>query len=70
MYITTMVVWIGTTFIGHTPLWLLENLQPHGTFWFFATFIIPAIYLVVKMLPETKGKTLEEIENYWLTKKG
>jgi len=31
--------------------------------------MIPAIYLVAKVLPETKGKTLEEIETYWLTKK-
>lgn len=70
MSVATMAVWIGATFIGQMTPWLLENLQPHGTFWLFATCMLPAIYLAVWVLPETKGKTLEEIENYWLTKKG
>ncbi|NNK76801.1 MAG: sugar porter family MFS transporter [Maribacter sp.] len=69
MSIATMAVWIGTTFVGQMTPWFLENLKPYGTFWFFAACMIPAIYLAVKILPETKGKTLEEIENYWLTKK-
>ncbi|MCP4975717.1 MAG: sugar porter family MFS transporter [Maribacter sp.] len=68
MSIATMAVWIGTTFVGQMTPWFLENLKPHGTFWFFAACMIPAVYLAVKVLPETKGKTLEEIENYWLTK--
>ena len=69
MSIATMAVWVGTTFVGQMTPWFLENLKPHGTFWFFAACMIPAIYLAIKILPETKGKTLEEIENYWLTKK-
>ena len=69
MSIATMAVWIGTTFVGQMTPWLLENLKPFGTFWFFAAFMIPAIYMVVKILPETKGKSLEEIENYWISKK-
>lgn len=69
MSVATMAVWVGTTFVGQMTPWFLENLKPYGTFWFFATCMIPAIYLAVKVLPETKGKTLEEIENYWLTKK-
>ena len=69
MSVATMAVWVGTTFVGQMTPWFLENLKPHGTFWFFAACMVPAIYLAVKVLPETKGKTLEEIENYWLTKK-
>lgn len=69
MSVATMAVWVGTTFVGQMTPWFLENLKPHGTFWFFAACMIPAIYLAIKVLPETKGKTLEEIENYWLTKK-
>ncbi len=67
MSLGTMAVWIGTTFVGQMTPWFLENLKPHGTFWFFAACMIPAIYVTVKVLPETKGKTLEEIENYWLS---
>ncbi|WP_422079319.1 sugar porter family MFS transporter [Ulvibacterium sp.] len=70
MSVATMAVWVGTTFVGQMTPWFLENLKPHGTFWFFAACMIPAVYLAIKVLPETKGKTLEEIENYWLTKKG
>jgi sugar porter (SP) family MFS transporter len=69
MSVATMAVWVGNTFVGQMTPWFLENLKPHGTFWFFAACMVPAIYLAVKVLPETKGKTLEEIENYWLTKK-
>ena len=69
MSIATMAVWIGTTFVGQMTPWFLENLKPHGTFWFFAACMIPALYLAVRVLPETKGKTLEEIENYWISKK-
>lgn len=68
MSLATMAVWIGTTFVGQMTPWFLENLKPHGTFWFFAACMVPAIYLAVKVIPETKGKTLEEIEDYWISK--
>ncbi len=69
MSVATMAVWVGTTFVGQMTPWFLENLKAHGTFWFFAVCTLPAIYIAAKVLPETKGKTLEEIENYWLSKK-
>ncbi|MCL4482459.1 MAG: hypothetical protein M1445_07580 [Bacteroidetes bacterium] len=31
----------------------------------FAIFSVPALYFALKILPETKGKTLEEIEKMW-----
>ncbi len=66
MSIATFALWIGATVIGQLVPWLLENLKPYGTFWLFALFTAPSIFFVLKLLPETKGKTLEEIENYWL----
>ncbi|MDO5978248.1 sugar porter family MFS transporter [Flavivirga spongiicola] len=69
MSVATMAVWVGTTFVGQMTPWFLENLKAHGTFWLFAVCMIPALYLTIKVIPETKGKTLEEIENYWLAKK-
>lgn len=68
MSMATMAVWVGTAFVGQMTPWFLENLEPHGTFWFFAACMIPAMYLAIKVMPETKGKTLEQIEEYWLTK--
>jgi sugar porter (SP) family MFS transporter len=68
MAMATMAVWVANTFVGQMTPWFLENLKPHGTFWFFAACMIPALYLAIKVIPETKGKTLEEIEAYWLSK--
>jgi sugar porter (SP) family MFS transporter len=68
MALATFTLWIGTALVGQlTPL-LLEKLHPAGTFWLFALVTTPALYLSIKIIPETKGKSLEEIENYWITK--
>jgi predicted MFS family arabinose efflux permease len=48
---------------------MLENIGPAGTFWTFAAICLPAFFFVRKVLPETKGKTLEEIERF-LQRKG
>lgn len=69
MGIATLTLWVGNTFIGQMTPWFLENLQPHGTFWLFALMTLPALYISIKLLPETKGKTLEEIEQFWVNKK-
>lgn len=66
MSIATFALWIGATSVGQMVPWLLENLKPYGTFWLFALFTLPSVYIVLKILPETKGKSLEEIESYWL----
>jgi SP family arabinose:H+ symporter-like MFS transporter len=66
MSIATLGVWIGTTIIGQTIPISLENLGPALTFWIFALFCIPTIYIGARLMPETKGKTLEEIEQHWL----
>ena len=69
MSIATLTLWVGTMFIGQMTPWFLENLKPHGTFWLFALMTLPALYISIKLLPETKGKSLEEIEQYWISRK-
>lgn len=66
MSVATLSLWIGTALVGQTTPWLLENLQPHGTFWLFAIVTLPAVYIALRVIPETKGKSLEEIEHHWL----
>ena len=66
MSIATLAVWVGTSIIGQTIPISLENLGPAVTFWIFALFCIPTIYIGAKLIPETKGKTLEEIEKNWM----
>lgn len=65
MSVAAFANWIATAFVAQIIPWMLENFQPHGTFWFFAFCSVPALYFAIKILPETKGKTLEEIEKMW-----
>lgn len=44
---------------------LLETIKASGTFFLYASLTLPAIWFIWKFVPETKGKTLEEIEMYW-----
>jgi SP family arabinose:H+ symporter-like MFS transporter len=68
MSIAGLSLWIGTYLIGQlTPL-MLTTLTPAGTFWLFALMCIPYILIVWKLLPETTGKSLEEIEEMWIEK--
>lgn len=68
MSIAGLSLWIGTYLIGQlTPL-MLSSLTPAGTFWLFALMCIPYMLIVWKLLPETTGKSLEEIEEMWIDK--
>ncbi|MEO6729792.1 MAG: sugar porter family MFS transporter [Ferruginibacter sp.] len=69
MSLATLSLWIGTALVGQLTPVFLEVLKPAGTFWLFAALTAPALYLAIKVIPETKGKSLEEIERYWLNKK-
>jgi len=68
MSIATLSLWCGTFVVGQAFPWLLENLGGAGVFFLFAVMCVPAIIIAWKYLPETKGKTLEEIERFWLRK--
>ncbi len=68
MSIAGLSLWIGTFLIGQLTPWLLEKATPAGTFFLFAFMCIPYMLIVWKMMPETAGKSLEEIERFWLKK--
>ena len=65
MSVAGLALWVGTYLIGQLTPWLLENLTPAGTFFLFAAMCVPYILIMWKAVPETTGKTLEEIEEYW-----
>ncbi len=62
MSVAGLSLWIGTYLIGQLTPILLENIKPVGTFLLFAAACIPYILLIRFSVPETTGKTLEEIE--------
>ena len=68
MAISIMVMWIADTIVGQLTPILLAGIGSAGTFWFFAFFCIIAFISVYKLLPETKGQSLEQIEKYWKEK--
>ncbi|HZJ79430.1 MAG TPA: sugar porter family MFS transporter [Dysgonamonadaceae bacterium] len=69
MSVAGLSLWVGTYLIGQLTPWMLENLTSAGTFFLFAAMCIPYMLIVWKLMPETAGKTLEDIERFWLKQK-
>ena len=65
MSIAGLALWVGTYLIGQLTPWMLENLTPAGTFFLFAFCCLPYLWIMWRHVPDTTGKTLEEIESYW-----
>ncbi|XP_049871154.1 facilitated trehalose transporter Tret1-like [Pectinophora gossypiella] len=63
MFITGLhaLILLGTTL--KTAPYIFKTFKLHGTFLFYATLASIVTYLVYKYLPETKDKTLKEIED-------
>lgn len=66
MSIATVCLWTACYVVSQTFPWMLKNLEGPMTFWFYAVMCLLAIMFVAGYVPETKGKTLEEIERGWL----
>lgn len=66
MGLSIMVMWIADTIVGQlTPL-LLGSAGAAITFWFFASCCLVSFIVVYKMVPETKGKSLEEVQDIFI----
>ena len=68
MSIAGFALWVGTYLIGQLTPWMLETLTPAGTFFLFAFMCLPYLWIMYRHVPNTTGKTLEEIEEYWRSK--
>ena len=66
MSIATLTLWIGVVLITQLTPVLLSEVGGAVTFWIFGANSILLLLFTYKMIPETKGKTLEEIEKYWI----
>lgn len=56
--------WAANYFISSTYPAMME-FSGGLTYWFYGLMSILSFFFVWKMVPETKGKTLEEMENIW-----
>jgi SP family arabinose:H+ symporter-like MFS transporter len=65
MALATLSLWVGNFLVGQLTPVMLEGLGSSWTFWLFAICCSPALWITWKLIPETKGRSLEEIENYW-----
>ena len=72
MAIATVILWISCFAVSQTfPMmdkneWLVEKFNHGFSFWVYAAFCVLEVLFVWLFVPETKGKTLEEIEKHWL----
>jgi SP family arabinose:H+ symporter-like MFS transporter len=60
-----MTVWITNTVLMFLVPIIDSSLGASWTFWLFAALVAPCLLLTRQVLPETKGKTLEQIEQSW-----
>jgi sugar porter (SP) family MFS transporter len=58
-------LWIGSFILTYTFPLLDRNLGAAKTFWIYAAICAAGFFFVKARLPETKGQTLEEIEQLW-----
>ena len=69
MAVATVCLWCGTLLVTLTFLSLVNLFTAAGVFLLYAVISIGAFFFVWRGVPETKGKTLEEIERYWLSQR-
>jgi MFS transporter, SP family, arabinose:H+ symporter len=65
MSVATIALWIACTALTMTFLSLTKAISPTGAFWIYSGMCVLTLGIVWRWVPETKNKTLEEIERSW-----
>lgn len=65
MSVGTTSMWVACGLVAQTFPWLRDGVGTARTFLIYACLTAPSVLLVWKLLPETKGRTLEQIESLW-----
>ena len=68
MAVSTFFLWTACFLLTYTFPLLNAYLQASGTFWLYGVICLAGFVFIRFMLPETKGKSLEEIEKQLQTK--
>ena len=65
MSIATVALWAGYLLSTLTFLTLIQTLGRAGTFWLYSLLGFGAWLFAYLFVPETKGKSLDEIQATW-----
>ncbi|MBA2763905.1 MAG: sugar porter family MFS transporter [Thermoleophilaceae bacterium] len=68
--LATTANWLFNFIVSLTFLTLIGALGTTGTFWLYGAISMLTIAFVARFVPETKGRSLEEIENDWRARVG
>ncbi len=63
--LATSALWTSTLVVTFTFLSLVNLLGVTGTFEIYAILCVVSFVFILKMVPETRGKTLEQIQREW-----
>lgn len=62
MAVSTFFLWVASFVLTYTFPLLNDALQASGTFWIYGGICVAGFFFIRSQLPETKGKSLEELE--------
>jgi sugar porter (SP) family MFS transporter len=65
MSIATLCLWLACILVSFTFLTLVERIGSTGAFWVYAAMSVVNLLFIWRLMPETKGRSLEEIERSW-----
>jgi MFS transporter, SP family, arabinose:H+ symporter len=66
MSVATVALWVACFAVSQTVPWMFKQLSQAATFGVYAAMCAVAFFFVLRFVPETKGRTLEEIERSWM----
>ncbi len=61
-----LALWLADTIVGQIFPMLRDHVGASGTFFIFAAILLPQIAMVWKWMPETAGRSLEDIERWYI----
>lgn len=65
MSLASFTIWVSTFIVAQTFPMLNDGIGASNTFWIYAGVSLFGLFFVMFLVPETKGKTLEQIEQSW-----
>jgi len=68
MSVAGVTIWVSCFIVAQTFPMMNDNpaIGPARTFWIYAGVSLFSFLFVLAMIPETKGRTLEQIEKMWI----